>query len=192
MHFLSKITIAFIAVMCVACQELPNYFVDDTTVARVGRKELRMSDLEQAIPQTLSGTDSVNMVGAYIDRWIAKQLKLEEAELIFSASAGDIEQKVEEYRQSLLIHKIEQYYIDNEPTTIVTDEDIEAWRQYLPSMPKGWICGYDEAMTLTHNRLYDLKAIPSLYLLDRRKHVLIKDGVSIEHVVSIISQGIQL
>ncbi len=75
---------------------------------------------------------------------------------------------------------------------IYPDEDIEAWRQYLPSMPKGWICGYDEAMTLTHDRLYDLKAIPSLYLLDRRKHVLIKDGVSIEHVVSIISQGIQL
>ena len=64
MNFLSKITIAFIAALCVACQELPNYFADDTTVARVGRKELRMSDLEQAIPQTLSGADSVNMVGA--------------------------------------------------------------------------------------------------------------------------------
>lgn len=75
---------------------------------------------------------------------------------------------------------------------IYPDEDIEAWRQYLPSMPKGWICGYDKEMTLTHKRLYDLKAIPSLYLLDKRKHVLVKDGVSIADIEQIISQGIQL
>jgi hypothetical protein len=59
-------------------------------------------------------------------------------------------------------------------------------------MPKGWICGYDKEMTLTHKRLYDLKAIPSLYLLDKRKHVLVKDGVSIADIEQIISQGIQL
>ena len=44
----------------------------------------------------------------------------------------------------------------------------------------------------THQRLYDLKAIPSLYLLDKRKHVLVKDGVSIADIEQIISQGIQL
>ena len=75
---------------------------------------------------------------------------------------------------------------------IYPDEDIEAWRQYLPQMPKGWICGYDKEMTLTHQRLYDLKAIPSLYLLDKSKHVLVKDGVSIADIEQIISQGIQL
>ena len=75
---------------------------------------------------------------------------------------------------------------------IYPDEDIEAWRQYLPQMPKGWICGYDKEMALTHQRLYDLKAIPSLYLLDKRKHVLVKDGVSIADIEQIISQGIQL
>ena len=75
---------------------------------------------------------------------------------------------------------------------IYPDEDIEAWRQYLPQMPKGWICGYDKEMTLTHKRLYDLKAIPSLYLLDKSKHVLVKDGVSIADIEQIISQGIQL
>lgn len=75
---------------------------------------------------------------------------------------------------------------------IYPDEDIEAWHDYLPSMPKGWICGYDQGMVLTNNKLYDLKAIPSLYLLDRAKHVLVKDGMSIEQVEQIISQGIQL
>jgi thiol-disulfide isomerase/thioredoxin len=75
---------------------------------------------------------------------------------------------------------------------IYPDEDIEAWHDYLPSMPQGWICGYDQGMVLTNDKLYDLKAIPSLYLLDRAKHVLVKDGMSIEQVEQIISQGIQL
>lgn len=75
---------------------------------------------------------------------------------------------------------------------VYPDEDLEAWRQYLPQMPKAWICGYDKEQTLTSERLYDLKAIPSLYLLDRGKHVLVKDGVSISDIEHIISQGIQL
>ena len=59
------------------------------------------------------------------------------------------------------------------------DEDIEAWRNYLHTMPRGWICGYDKELRLTSERLYDLKAIPSLYLLDSTKRVIIKDGSSV-------------
>lgn len=182
MRYLPQIAIAFIATICVACQELPNYFVDDTTVARVGRKELRMSDLEQAIPQALSGTDSVNMVGAYIDRWIAKQLKLEEAELIFSASVGDIERKVEEYRQSLLIHKIEQYYIDNEPTTIVTDQDIESYYNTHKSefrldrtIVKGRVVAFSEKYR-QREKLYDMMRSPKSERQKDFKDICIKNG----------------
>lgn len=182
MRFLSKIATIFIAATCVACQELPNYFVDDTTVARVGRKELRMSDLEQSIPQALSGADSANMVGAYIDRWIAKQLKLEEAELIFSASAGDIERKVEEYRQSLLIHKIEQYYIDNEPTTIVTDEDVEAYYNAHKSefrldktIVKGRVVALSEKYR-QRDKLYDMMRSPKSERQKDFKDICIKNG----------------
>lgn len=59
------------------------------------------------------------------------------------------------------------------------DEDIDAWRDYLPSMPKDWICAYDKELRLTSERLYDLKAIPALYLLDAEKRVIIKDGASV-------------
>lgn len=75
---------------------------------------------------------------------------------------------------------------------IYPDEDIEAWHDYLPNMPKEWICGYDEGMVISNDNLYDLKAIPSLYLLDKNKNVLIKDGVDIRHVEEIISRGIEL
>ena len=166
MRILSKIVILFVTAMAVACQELPNYFVDDNTVARVGRKELKLSDLEQVVPQSLSGADSVNFVGAYIDRWIVKQLKLEESELIFSASASDIERKVEEYRQSLLIRKIEQYYIDNEPRTIITDADIEEYYNAHKSefrldktYVKGRVVALDEKYR-QREKLYDMMRSP--------------------------------
>lgn len=188
MRVLSKIALAVTAIMAVACQELPNYFVDDTIVARVGRKELRMSDLEQVMPQALSGADSASMVGAYVDRWIVKQLKLEEAELIFSSSAGDIERKVEEYRQSLLIHKIEQYYIDNEPTTIVTDKDVEAYYNAHKSefrldktIVKGRIVAFDEKYR-QRDKLFDMMRSPKAERQKDFKDVCIKNGFALKEI----------
>lgn len=56
------------------------------------------------------------------------------------------------------------------------DEDIALWRKYIPSMPSSWINAYDKERTVRNKVVYDLKAIPSLYLLDRNKQVLLKDA----------------
>ncbi len=185
MSFLSKISLLCAVISLAACQELPNYFVDDTTVARVGRKELRLSDLEHIMPQSMSGVDSTNVVGAYIDRWIAKQLKLEDAELIFSASAGDIERKVEEYRQSLLIHKIEQYYIDNEPTTIVTDEDVNKYYDAHKSefrldktIVKGRVVAFGEKYR-QRDKLFEMMRSPKAERQKDFKDICIKNGFGV-------------
>lgn len=69
---------------------------------------------------------------------------------------------------------------------IYPDEDINAWRDYLSAMPKGWICAYDKELRLTSERLYDLKAIPSLYLLDGDKRVIIKDGSSVKQLEKVL------
>lgn len=71
--------------------------------------------------------------------------------------------------------------------SIYPDEDIKAWRRYLPNMPHRWICGYDKEMALTTQRLYNLNAIPSLYLLDKEKRVLIKDGTNVAHIENVIA-----
>ena len=65
---------------------------------------------------------------------------------------------------------------------IYPDTDLDAWRDYLPQMPEGWINAYDGTQALTRERLYDLRAIPSIYLLDSGKHVLVKDGINVEQV----------
>jgi thiol-disulfide isomerase/thioredoxin len=80
-------------------------------------------------------------------------------------------------------------FVEMERLTVVaiyTDSDIAAWKRYLPSLPKSWIKGYDN-QSISHDKLYNLRAIPALYLLDNKKLVLIKDGTSIEHIEYIIS-----
>lgn len=56
------------------------------------------------------------------------------------------------------------------------DEDLEAWTAHLSDMPARWIVGYDKTQTLREKETYDLKAIPTLYLLDANKTVLLKDA----------------
>lgn len=71
--------------------------------------------------------------------------------------------------------------------SVYPDEDISAWREYHSHMPSWWINGYDDGMIISHERLYNLSAIPSLYLLDSQKRVLIKDGVSVAHIENVLS-----
>jgi hypothetical protein len=69
--------------------------------------------------------------------------------------------------------------------TIYPDEDIAHWRKYLDNIPAEWIKGYDNGL-LSKERLYNLSAIPALYLLDRDKHVLIKDGTSVADIENLL------
>lgn len=55
------------------------------------------------------------------------------------------------------------------------DEDLEAWKSHTGEIPAGWINGYDRDQTLREKQTYDLKAIPTLYLLDADKTVVLKD-----------------
>ena len=59
---------------------------------------------------------------------------------------------------------------------IYPDEDVQAWLDYLPNYPKEWICGYDPDQVLRSDTRYWLRAIPSLYLLDEQKRVVLKDA----------------
>jgi len=59
---------------------------------------------------------------------------------------------------------------------VYTDEDLALWREHLPEMPRGWTVGYDRGRRISETELYDLRAIPTLYLLDARKRVILKDA----------------
>ncbi len=60
---------------------------------------------------------------------------------------------------------------------IFIDPETDQWKAQGDSFPKNWICGYDHGLAITEQRLYNVRGIPSLYLLDEEKKILFKDAV---------------
>ena len=71
---------------------------------------------------------------------------------------------------------------------IYPDQDLDEWLRYRSEMPSTWINGYDRECVMRSEGTYNLTAIPSLYLLDKDKTVLIKDAVSIPLIESALSR----
>lgn len=59
---------------------------------------------------------------------------------------------------------------------VYIDEDLKAWREYEHNYPASWKTGYDPAYIIRGDVLYNVRAIPSLYLLDSEKRVMMKDA----------------
>lgn len=75
--------------------------------------------------------------------------------------------------------------IDKKALTILamyTDNDLALWRRHLHEYPSQWLQGRDEKEYLYKNDIYNLKAIPTIYLLDSNKKVMLKDCTHIEEL----------
>ena len=59
---------------------------------------------------------------------------------------------------------------------VYIDEDIQEWMSYMPVYPEEWYNGFDPDLVLRNNDLYNIRAIPSLYLLDSEKRIIMKDA----------------
>lgn len=70
---------------------------------------------------------------------------------------------------------------------VYPDEDIALYKKHQSEMPEEWINAYNKGAVIKNRELYDLKAIPTLYLLDRDKTVLLKD-VTFEMLESYLAQ----
>jgi thioredoxin-related protein len=69
--------------------------------------------------------------------------------------------------------------------SIYADADKKNWRSHLGDYPKQWLQGITDG-TLYKSKVYDLRAIPTMYLMDKDKKVLLKDyftSQSIEQLV---------
>lgn len=127
MNLRGKIAVIAASVLLAGCQELPRYFASDTTLARAGGKVLQLRDVVSVVPAGVTGDDSAALMKVYVDRWVRKQLKIEEAEMLFSSAEKDIDRQVEEYRQALLIRKLDQHYVDRSVDTTFSNDEIAAY-----------------------------------------------------------------
>lgn len=72
-----------------------------------------------------------------------------------------------------------QYMLDEGRLAVANvyiDEQLDEWYNYMSFYPKTWYNGYDPDGVVRSDELYDVRAIPSLYLLDKDKRVILKDA----------------
>jgi len=100
---------------------------DEAPVARVGEATLSRSEVADLVPKGASAADSVALVSRYLDAWVKKRLKLEQAAQQLPSDQGDLEKRVEEYREALLLHEYEKQYVRQHLDTAVNEGEITGY-----------------------------------------------------------------
>ena len=63
---------------------------------------------------------------------------------------------------------------------VYIDREIDDWKAHKDDYLASWINGYDHNYTIRTDLIYNVRGIPSIYLLDASKTVLMKDAVETE------------
>ena len=85
---------------------------------------LYQSDLQGIVYEGISASDSIARTKAFIDNWIRQQLLLHQAENSMAKSELDFSKQLEDYRNSLIIYKLEKQYINKNLDTVISDDEI--------------------------------------------------------------------
>lgn len=111
-----------------SCRRIPNPFLSDQALVKVGDRTLYMSEILPLLPQNVSAEDSVRWVDSYMDSWIRKELKIDVSEdLLSDAEQKEIAQKMQDYKYTLLNYKMEQCFVENRLDTAITKNNIESY-----------------------------------------------------------------
>ena len=97
---------------------------DRQPVAAIYDKVLYQSDLQDAVYEGISKSDSIVQTKAFINNWIRRQVLLHQAEDNLKKSEMDFSKQVEDYRNSLIIYKYESQYVAKNLDTVVSDLEI--------------------------------------------------------------------
>ena len=96
-------------------------------VAQIEESRLNRKELERIIPVSSTGEDSANFARRYINSWALDRLLVMEAQKRLSKEEMDIEGLVEEYKNQLLIFRLENKYIGRYLDTMVTISQMEEY-----------------------------------------------------------------
>ena len=103
-----------------ACNSLSS---EDKLLVSLYDKDLYFSEISNSLPE--DKTDSTAFVQSYIDSWIKKQLLVAQAEMNLTDALKDVEDRIDDYRNSLLIYAYQQELIKQNFDTLVSKEEIQ-------------------------------------------------------------------
>ncbi|WP_373168199.1 DUF5106 domain-containing protein [Bacteroides cellulosilyticus] len=69
---------------------------------------------------------------------------------------------------------------------VYPDDNEEEWLLKSSHMPRGWIVGWNKQGDIRSKTLYEIRATPTMYLLDKQKKVILKDA-SLEQTIGYLA-----
>ena len=70
---------------------------------------------------------------------------------------------------------------------VYIDQEIDDWKAHVAEYPADWINGYDHNYAIRTDLIYNVRGIPSIYLLDASKTVLMKDAVEEDVLTALVN-----
>ena len=110
----------------------------DPIVAKVDEKVYLLRDLKSQLPLGMTKPDSLARVNDILTRWVKKELLLKMAEDNLDENQRDLSRELEEYRNSILIHRYQQQLLNQKLDTVLTPADI---RSYYDNHPEKFSLG---------------------------------------------------
>lgn len=114
-------------IIFLSCNDKEVKEIPKTKLARVENSYLYFEDLEEKLPHFENETDSVEFLNFYIQNWIKNQVIASKSKEALLDKSAYLDEKVENYRQSLSIHLFEQEFIKQRLDTIVSDNEVETY-----------------------------------------------------------------
>jgi len=121
------IYIAFIIAGLTACN-LQKQDAEDPVLASVHHHVLHMSKASKYITAGASPEDSLSQLRSYVEHWVLEAVLLYEAERHFPADI-DINELVQDYRNSLIISDYEMNMVETQLDTVITNAELQDYYQ---------------------------------------------------------------
>lgn len=102
-------------------------------VASIGDYNLYANDVENFLVEKENDTDSLLLVGAFINRWARKKAVLEKARINLTDDESNFEELINDYKDGLLLNAYRQKIVSQYLDTLVTDNEISEFYKFYKS-----------------------------------------------------------
>lgn len=96
-------------------------------VARAFGKTFYLKDLNEEVPEHISRADSAKLARRRIMDWVREQVLLQRAETELAEEELNLEERLADYRRSLLVHSYQKKLVERRLDSTVTDADIRSY-----------------------------------------------------------------
>lgn len=101
-------------------------------IAKAYDKFLYLSDLQGVVPKGTATNDSLEIVKQFIENWIHRQVTIHQAENNLSPEQMDFDDRLETYRNSLIVYEYESELIRQKLDTLVSEQEIRQFYEQNP------------------------------------------------------------